>query len=81
VLPGDAGGLLLDYGRGGNPPYDVSRVLRDYLVRPDAGNDDLLLGKATFVVAGARLGYSYFIIERSRPLPDTAALARRRFAR
>jgi hypothetical protein len=77
VLPTDGGGLLLDYGRGGNPVCDVSRVLRDYLVRPDPGNDDLLLGKATFVVAGARLAHSYFMIERSRPLPDAAALARR----
>ena len=77
VLPSGADGLLLDYGRGGNPPYDVSNILRDYLVRPDAGNDDLLLGKAFFVVAGTRLTHSYFIIERSRPLPDAAALARR----
>ena len=77
VLPGGGDGLLLDYGRGGNPPYDVSTILRDYLVRPDPGNDDLLLGKAFFVVAGARLAHSYFIIERSRPLPDAAALARR----
>lgn len=75
VLPG-ADGLLLDYGRGGNPPY-IPSILRDYLVRPDAGNDDLLLGKAFFVVAGRRLAHSYFIIERSRPLPDAAALARR----
>jgi len=75
VLPGGADGLLLDYGRGGNPPYDVSGILRDYLVRPDAGNDGLLLGKAFFVVAGARLAHSYFLIERSRPLPDAAALA------
>ena len=77
VLPGGADGLLLDYGRGGNPPYDISNILRDYLVRPDAGNDDLLLGKAYFVVAGRRLAHSYFIIERSRPLPDAAALAGR----
>jgi hypothetical protein len=77
VLPSGADGLLLDYGRGGNPPYDVSNILRDYLVRPDAGNDDLLLGKAYFVVAGRRLAHSYFIIERSRPLPDADALARR----
>jgi hypothetical protein len=77
VLPGGDDGLLLDYSRGGNPRWDVSNILRDYLVRPDAGNDDLLLGKAFFVVAGTRLTHSYFIIERSRPLPDAAALARR----
>lgn len=77
VLPGGDEGLLLDYSRGGNPPWDVSTILRDYLVRPDAGHDDLLLGKAFFVVAGTRLAHSYFIIERSRPLPDAAALAGR----
>ena len=77
VLPSGADGLLLDYGRGGNPPWEVSNILRDYLVRPDTGNDDLLLGKAFFVVAGTRLTHSYFVIERSRPLPDAAALAGR----
>jgi hypothetical protein len=77
VLPGGDDGLLLDYSRGGNPPWDISTILRDYLVHPDAGNDDLLLGKAFFVVAGTRLTHSYFIIERSRPLPDAAALAAR----
>ena len=76
MLPG-GDGLLLDYGRGGNPPDDVSTIVRDYLVQPDPGHDDLLLGKAFFVVAGARLAHSYFIIERSRPLPDAAAPARR----
>ena len=77
VLAGEADGLLLDYGRGGNPPWEVSNILRDYLVRPDTGNDDLLLGKAFFVVAGTRLMHSYFIIERSRPLLDATALADR----
>ena len=77
VLTGEADGLLLDYGRGGNPPWDASNILRDYLVRPDADNNDLLLGKAFFVVAGTRLAHSYFIIERSRPLPDAEALASR----
>ncbi len=77
VLAGEADGLLLDYSRGGNPPWEVSNILRDYLVRPDTGNDDLLLGKAFFVVAGMRLAHSYFIIERSRPLLDAAALADR----
>jgi hypothetical protein len=69
--------VLLDYGRGGNRAYDVARILRDYLVRIEPGSDDLLLGKAYFVVAGARLASSFFLIERYRPLPDAAALARR----
>jgi hypothetical protein len=68
---------LLDYGRGGNKPYDVTRVLRDYIVRVTEGSDDLLLGKAYFLVAGARLAQTYFLIERYRPLPDAAELGRR----
>jgi hypothetical protein len=69
--------VLLDYGRGGNRTYDIARIIRDYLVRIEPGSDDLLLGKAYFVVARARLTSSYFLIERYRPLPDAAALARR----
>jgi hypothetical protein len=71
------GAVLLDYARGGNPPYQIARILRDYLVRVEPGSDDLLLGKAFFVVAGARLASSYFLIERYRPLADAAALASR----
>jgi hypothetical protein len=71
------GAVLLDYGRGGNKGYDISRILRDYLVRVEPGADDLLLGKAYFVVARRRLASSFFLIERYRPLPDAAALASR----
>lgn len=71
------GAVLLDYRRGGNPAYDVARILRDYLVRIEPDSDDLLLGKAYFVVAGARLASSFFLIERWQPLRDAAALARR----
>ena len=71
------GAVLLDYGRGGNRAYDIARILRDYLVSIEAASDDLLLGKAYFVVAGTRLASSFFLIERYRPLHDAAALARR----
>ncbi len=71
------GAVLLDYGRGGNRGYDVAQILRDYLVRVTPGSDDLLLGKAYFVVAGCRLFSSYFLIERYRPLADAEALAAR----
>jgi len=67
--------VLLDYGRGGNRGYDIARILRDYLVRIEPGSDDLLLGKAHFVVAGTSLASSFFLIERYRPLRDAAALA------
>ncbi len=71
------GAVLLDYGRGGNPRYDISRVIRDYLVRVEPGSDDLLLGKAFFAVAGRRLAACFFLIERYRPLRDAEALAGR----
>jgi hypothetical protein len=71
------GAALLDYGRGGNPAYEVARILRDYLVRVEPGADDLLLGKAFFAVGGARLASSFFLIERYRPLADAEALASR----
>jgi hypothetical protein len=68
---------LLDYGRGGNRAYDVARLLRDYLVRVEPGSDELLLGKAYFLVAGVRLAHTYFLIECYRPLADAEALAQR----
>ena len=71
------GAALLDYSRGGNRAYDISRILRDYLVRVEPGSDELLLGKALFVVARTTLAHSYFLIERYRPLTDAAALASR----
>jgi hypothetical protein len=71
------GAALLDYSRGGNRGYDVARILRDYLVRVEPGSDELLLGKAYFVVAGTRLAHTYFLIERYRRLADAAALAER----
>jgi hypothetical protein len=71
------GAVLLDYARGGNKPYDLSRILRDYLVQVEPDSADLLLGKAFFVIAGARVASSFFLIQRSQPLPDAADLARR----
>jgi len=71
------GAVLLDYRRGGNRAYDIAKIIRDYVVRIEPGSDDLLLGKAYFVVAGARLASSYFVIERYRQLRDAAALAAR----
>jgi hypothetical protein len=71
------GAALLDYRNGGNRAYHIARILRDYLVRVEPGSDELLLGRAYFVVAGAPLAHAYFLIERYRPLPDAAALAER----
>jgi hypothetical protein len=71
------GAVLLDYSRGGNRIYDIANIIRDYVVRVEPGSDDLLLGKAYFVVAGARLASSYFLIERYRKLADSDGLASR----
>lgn len=58
--------LLLDYGKGGNPAWDVTRGLRDYLVQVDAANPDLFLGKAYYAVGPARIGVGFFLLERWR---------------
>lgn len=58
--------LLLDYGRGGNRAWDVTRGIRDYLVQVDAGSPDLLLGKAYYAVGPARVPLGYFVLERWR---------------
>jgi len=60
------GAVLLDYGKGGNKAYDPSRLLRDYVVRVEPGSDNLLLGKAYFVMGPTRLRPTYFLIERYR---------------
>jgi hypothetical protein len=57
--------LLLDYGKGGNRPWDVTRGLRDYLVEVDR-SPGLWLGKAYYAVGTARLAVGYFVLERLR---------------
>lgn len=59
--------LLLDYGRGGNSLLDVTRGLRDYVVRVEPGSDELLLGKAYYAVGPARVPAGFFLLERRRP--------------
>jgi hypothetical protein len=61
--------LLLDYGNGGNPAWDVSRGLRDYLVQVDADNPDFLIGKAYAAIGPARIALGYFLLERWRRAP------------
>ncbi len=59
--------VLLDYGKGGNPRFDITAGLRDYLVQVDPSNPDLFLGKAYYAVGPGRLGpLNYFILERHR---------------
>lgn len=53
--------ILLNYGRGGNKPYDPSAGLRDYLVQL---SDDIYLGKAFFALGPLRIPTNFFILER-----------------
>src|SRR5207249_2621697 len=70
--------VLLDYGRGGNKPWDPTGYIRDYLVRLEPDSDDLLLGKAHVALGPFRPSTNFFLLERYRPikvaptLPDRA---------
>ena len=55
--------VLLDYGAGGNKPWDPSAGLRDYLVQL---GDDLFLGKAYYALGPLRVHSNFFILERHR---------------
>jgi hypothetical protein len=57
--------ILLDYSHGDSGP--PTKLLRDYVVRVDAGSDELLLGKAYFAVGSARVPVGFFLLERRRP--------------
>jgi hypothetical protein len=59
--------VLLDYGAGGNKPWDPTRGIRDYLVQVDDDNPDLYLGKAYYAVGPLRVHSNFFILERHRP--------------
>ncbi|HZJ67276.1 MAG TPA: hypothetical protein VFD36_27400 [Kofleriaceae bacterium] len=61
--------LLIDYGKGGNPAWDITGGLRDYLVQVDADNPDLFLGKAYAAIGPARLPLGSFVLERFRRGP------------
>lgn len=58
--------VLLDYGKGGNKVYDVTNVLRDYVVQVDKHNPDLYLGKAYAALGPLRIPTNFFILERFR---------------
>ena len=55
--------VLLDYGRGGNKPWDPTAGLRDYLVQIAA---DRFLGKAYYALGPLRVYTNFFILERHR---------------
>jgi hypothetical protein len=70
-------GLLLDYGRGGNPRGDVTAFVRDPIVAVNEGSADLLLGWTYVHLAGMDFGTpSFFSLERERPITHVAAVPR-----
>jgi len=61
--------LLIDYSKGGNPAWDITSGLRDYLVQVDADDPDLFLGKAYAAIGPVRLPLGFFVLERFRRGP------------
>ena len=59
--------ILLDYGAVPGKILDPVRTLRDYLVRVEAGSDELLLGRAFARVGPAAIPLSWFLLERLAP--------------
>ena len=58
-------GVLLDYGRGANPPLDPTRLVRDPLVALLPGSVELLLGFTYLRVLGRSFTTpSWFLLER-----------------
>lgn len=63
-------GVLLDYGAGGNPWYDPSRLVRDPLVALAPSDPSRLLGYTCLALGGLRVPTpSWFLLERIGPLP------------
>ncbi len=58
--------LLLDYGAAPNPLLDITKGLRDYVVRVHPGSDELLIGKAWYALGLVRVPVGFFILERHR---------------
>ncbi len=56
--------LIIDYSKGGNPIWDPSRFLRDFLVKPLPDNDDIYLGKAYVELGDRMVPVGYFVLER-----------------
>ncbi len=63
-------GLVIDYSRGPNPPFDTIRLVKDPLVSLEPGDADVLLGVS-------RLGPldtpTYFLLEREHPVDHVPA--------
>lgn len=75
VAPHPAGrGVLLDYGRGGNPRLDPSGAIRSHLVALDEGGCELLLGWTSAEVGPLCVRTpSFFLLEHDGPLDEVIA--------
>ena len=63
-------GLVLDYGAGGNPWFDPTRLVRDPLVALAPGDPSRLLGCTLLAVGPLRVPTpSWFLLERAGALP------------
>ncbi len=63
------GGLLIDYGQGGNRPWDPMSRMRDPIVALNRGSSDLLLGWSYLDLGLRQIGTpSFFTLERDIPL-------------
>lgn len=66
---GHVQGLVLDYGRGGNAPWDPSGRLRDPVVALEEGSADVLLGYSYVDLGVVGLPTpSFFLLTRGGPL-------------
>jgi len=68
--PGSDRGLLLDYGRGGNPALDPTSRLRDPIVALAPGSADLLLGWSYLDLGVLVPTPSFFTLERHSEVTD-----------
>ena len=68
VPRGCGGGLLIDYGLGGNARFDIMRCVRDPLVALEPGSNERLLGASYLDLGFQVMTPSYFLLERFGPL-------------
>ena len=60
--------IFLDYGASPrNAGSPASRIIRDYVVQPDAEDPDILLGKAYLALGPLRIASNFFVLGRLRP--------------
>lgn len=70
-------GLIIDYSRGKNSPFDTIRMSKDPLVAVESGSSDLLLG-VTYLAIGKLCieTPTYFLLEREHRIEHVPASLR-----